>query len=182
MTSMRKIVAKRLSERVVFRSKNKRLVLKEAMDLVNGKRIRHIYRNSKNLGVVVIPILDDGRVVLERQYRPAIKKLIYELPAGKCKDRESASKAAIRELEEETGYKAGEVNFLYSRRPAPWLMDNTDKVFLARNLVKTRMRMDDDEMIDVVPMKVDRIKQMIKSGTIEDSGTREALLYWCYLK
>ncbi len=179
---MKKFIVKRLSERTVFRSKNRRLVLKEATDLVNGKRIRHIYRSSKNLGVVIIPILSDGRILLERQYRPAIMKRTYELPAGKCNDHETASMAAVRELEEETGFKARKMSFLYKRRPAPWLMDNTDKIFLAQDLLKTGKRPDGDEIIDIVPLKISKIKQMIKAGIIEDSGTREALLYWCYLK
>ena len=175
---MKKSKVKRLSERVLFRLKDGRLVLKEATDIVDGQRVKYTYRSAGNLGVVIIPVLNDGRVLLERQYRPVVRRWLYELPGGKRKKRENARAAAVRELEEETGYKARKISLLYKRLPAPWSMDNVDSIFLATNLVITRTKRDEDERIETIAVEGSRIRKMIKTGAIEDSGTREALLYW----
>src|SRR5438477_5707271 len=85
--------------------------------------------------VVVLPLLDDGRVVLIDQYRPAIERRLLELPAGTLDvEDEAAERCAHRELEEETGYRAGRMVFLCKPYPSPGIMTELIQAFVATEL------------------------------------------------
>ena len=114
----------------------------------------------------VVPVLDDGRILLVRQFRNALDRETLEIPAGGINKGEEAYAAAMRELEEETGYKTDRVAFC----------NEIIEVYTAKNLCKTQQHLDEDEFIDVESYTEDEITDMIYSGKIQDSKTIAAIM------
>lgn len=124
----------------------------------------------------VVPVREDGRVVLIRQYRYTIDNYIWEIPAGKFEGKEDSEICAAREMEEEVGYRAGEILKLGSILTTPGFSDERIDLFLARNLIKVERRLEPDEFINVVEVPLDEALEMVASGVIEDAKTVIALL------
>lgn len=130
-----------------------------------------------NGAAAVVPVLDDGRILLVRQFRNAIDRISLEIPAGK-KDtvEESGYDCAYREVEEETGYHSDDLELLTQLVTAIAYCDETIDVYVARNLKKTAQHLDEDESIDVQAYSVEEVKKMIFDGTIRDSKTVAAIM------
>jgi ADP-ribose pyrophosphatase len=124
----------------------------------------------------VVPLLDDGRVVLIRQYRPIVGVEIWELPAGTLEAGESAEACAQRELREEAGYAAGRLEPLGEALADPGLTDERIFLFVARDLRPVDRSLDADEHIAVVPVPLAEAYRMLETGEILDAGTLLALL------
>jgi ADP-ribose pyrophosphatase len=124
----------------------------------------------------ILPLLDDGRVVLIRQYRPIVGAEIWELPAGTMEAGESAEACARRELTEEAGFVAGRLEFLGEALADPGLTDERIFLFVARDLRPTPRGLDADEHITVVPVALAEAYRMVDAGEILDAGTLVALL------
>ena len=107
-------------------------------------------RVSFGSSVVILPVLDDGRVVLVRQWRPAVGSWVLEAPAGRVEPGEEPAQAAERELEEETGYSASRLEELYSSYVSPGYSDEVQYAYLARGLRRVGARPEEDEVIRVV--------------------------------
>ena len=151
--------------------------VKEVLYKVKG--IRRRYRIiTKSDTVLIIPILGDGRIMLERQWRYPVKGYIYELPAGTVEKREPPVKTAARELEEETGYKAKRMRFLFKGYPAPGLMDEMMHFYIAEGLYKGKIALDKDEIISTKTVSLAKAISMVKKGDIVDTKTIAALLYY----
>jgi ADP-ribose pyrophosphatase len=131
--------------------------------------------------VVILPLLDDGRIVLIRNARFTVNRLLWELPAGTRDPDEPVESCAARELEEETGYRARELRQLLAFYPAPGIADERMFAFLACGLEPTQQRLDATEQIEVHPTGVDEALRMIKAGEIEDAKTIATLLFWRFL-
>jgi len=116
------------------------------------------------------------RIILVKQYRYAVKKVTYELPAGKLSKHEHLKKCVLRELKEETGYTAAKVKHVFSFWPTPAFSDELIHIFIAWNLKKGRMEPDSDEIIKFSGISVGRLIHLIKKGNIKDSKTMIALL------
>jgi len=133
--------------------------------------------------VAIIPFIDSENIVLVRQFRYPVGKVLYEIPAGKLDSPdEDIKKAAERELQEEIGYYAEKLLYLVSYYSAPGYSSEKLHIFRAENLRESTLDPDEDEFIekDIVPLK--RAYDMIASGEIEDSKTLIALLYIkCFL-
>jgi ADP-ribose pyrophosphatase len=129
--------------------------------------------------VVLIPILDDGRVVMIRQFRHSVGRDLWELPAGNVDDGESVEAAAFRECEEETGLAPGRVDKLGALFPAPGYSDEEMFFFRASGLRPPRQdsphKPDEDEAIEVHPMSVSDAKAMVSRGDVVDLKTAFAL-------
>jgi ADP-ribose pyrophosphatase len=126
--------------------------------------------------VVIVPLLPDGRVVLLRQYRYAVSQILWELPAGTLDQAaESIPACAHRELEEETGYRAGRLTPLGDFFTAPGFADERMYAFLAEDLHPTRQNLDSDEFIDVVPLTWSELRAKIAAHEIRDAKTLAAL-------
>jgi ADP-ribose pyrophosphatase len=123
----------------------------------------------------ILPLLDDGRVVLIRQYRPIVGEEIWELPAGTIEAGESPEACARRELAEETGYEAGRVEPLGEALADPGLTDERIFLFVARDLRPVARGLDSDEHIEVVPAPLTEAYRMADAGEILDAGTLVAL-------
>ena len=124
----------------------------------------------------VLPLLEDGRVVLIRQYRPVVGAEIWELPAGTIEPGESPDACAYRELCEEAGYAAGRLEPLGEALADPGLTDERIFLFVARDLRAVARGLDADEHIRVVPMPLADAYRMADAGDILDAGTIIALL------
>ncbi|HSA85334.1 MAG TPA: NUDIX hydrolase [Nitrospira sp.] len=119
----------------------------------------------------VVPIKDDGTVVLIRQFRHAAGGFIYEIPAGKLSPGEEPLQCAARELEEEIGYRASSFELLSSIFTAPGFADEVIHVYKATGLTKGRQQLDRDEVLEVVEMPLHRAIERIQDGTIRDGKT-----------
>lgn len=125
----------------------------------------------------VVPVLEDGRIIMVRQYRNALERETIELPAGKLDDpKEPGIECAARELEEETGYRSESLEWLLTLRTTVAFCDEKIDIYLARNLVPTKQNLDEDEYVDVEIYTLEELKEMIFTGKIEDSKTIAALM------
>jgi ADP-ribose pyrophosphatase len=130
--------------------------------------------------VVMLPLLDGGRkVVLIRNYRYAVERELWELPAGTL-DRpgEDPIAAAARELEEETGYQAGVLRPLGRFYTSPGILTELIRAFVASDLKKTQQRLEATEQIRVEVVDFAESIRMIRDGRIEDAKTIVTLLRW----
>ena len=119
----------------------------------------------------VVPIKDDGTVVLIRQFRHAAGGFIYEIPAGKLSPGEDPLHCAARELEEEVGYRASSFELLSSIFTAPGFADEVIHVYRATGLTKGRQQLDRDEVLEIVEMPLEQAIKRIQDGTIRDGKT-----------
>ena len=119
----------------------------------------------------VVPLKDDGTVVLIRQFRHAAGGFIYEIPAGKLNPGEDPLSCAARELEEEIGYRASSFALLSSILTAPGFADEVIHVYKATGLIPGRQQLDRDEVLEVIEMPLAEAIRKIEDGTIRDSKT-----------
>ena len=130
--------------------------------------------------VVVLPRLEDGRIVLVRQFRYAAGRALWELVAGGLEPREPVLKAARRELREETGYRARCVKRLLSFFPTPGFVAERMHLVEATGLTLGDARPESDERIEVGLFPMQQVRAMLKSGRIQDGKTLVGL-FWCLL-
>ena len=127
--------------------------------------------------VAIVPLLDDGRVIMERQYRHAHERIFLEIPAGKLDTPdEDLLEAAARELREETGAVAERYTFLGEIDTTPALMNEKIHLYLAEGLTFGERELDEDEFLDVEPMPLRELCDMVISGRIKDAKTQIGIL------
>ena len=129
--------------------------------------------------VVILPMLDADRCVLIRNFRPTVDRELWELPAGTL-DRpdEPVEAAALRELEEETGYRAEGLVPLCEFYSSPGILDELLRAFVATALIRTRQSLEPSEQIRVEPIDFTEALAMIRDGRIMDGKTIATLLRW----
>lgn len=120
---------------------------------------------------VILPAFDDGTIALVRQYRHPAVKYLLELPAGTLNENERPEEGAARELEEELGVVAGRLEKLSEFFVSPGFCEEKMWLYLATELTETKQRLEDDELIEVVRLPIERALQMITDGEIEDAKT-----------
>ena len=153
----------------------------EEVTLPNGSRTELAMVRHPG-SIAVVPLLDDRTVVMERQYRHAVKEYLLEIPAGTLEPGESPLACAQRELTEETGYTAEEFIALSQVDIIPAYSDERIYIFLAGGLTKFRQNLDQDEVIEVVVYSFEKAIKMIDEGLITDALTILALQRtWFYL-
>ncbi len=157
-------------EKVIYQWKGISLT-EEPVTLPDGRTIEHT--TIKHPGAaVIIPVMDNGDLVLVHQFRPSLKKWLLELPAGTREAQEDALTCAQRELEEETGYSAAEFIPLGQVTPMAGCCDEIQHLYVAKGLKKTaRYQCDDDEVIEVVTFNQAQLEEKIVAGDISDAKT-----------
>lgn len=147
----------------------------EKVTLPNGvTKDREVVRHPG--AAAMVPLLDDGNVVLVKQYRHAVNNYLWEIPAGTLEPHEEPMACAERELVEETGYEATNFDKLTEILPAPGYTDEHIHIFLATGLTLAEQRLEDDEVLTVQPTPFDKAIEMIKTGEIQDAKTIVGLL------
>ena len=125
----------------------------------------------------VIPVMDDGKILMVKQYRNALERDTLEILAGKLDDPdEEGIVCASRELKEETGYSSDDLEWLLTIRTTVAFCNERIEVFVARNLIPGEQHLDEDEFVDVKAYKLEELKEMIFEGKIQDSKTMAAIL------
>lgn len=125
----------------------------------------------------VVPVLRDGRILMVRQYRNALERETLEIPAGALdREDEPGNVCAARELEEETGYRCENLEWLITLRTTVAFCNEKIDVYVARNLIPSKQHLDEDEFIELKAYPIDTLKEKIFKGEIEDSKTIASLL------
>ena len=152
-------------------------VYDDVMQSPTGKIAHWDYVAHRKGAAAVLPVLEDGRILMVRQYRNALDRETLEIPAGSRDSTEEAtSVCAARELEEETGYHSDDLEWLITLRTTVALCNEKIEVYVARNLIRTHQHLDENEFVNVEAHTVEELKQMIFEGKIEDSKTVAAIL------
>ena len=150
---------------------------KDTMELPNGKTEEWDFISHRKGAAAVVPVLDNGKILMVSQYRNALERMTLEIPAG-ARDSvtEDTKVCAARELEEETGYRSEDLSFLISLRTTVAFCDEFIDVYLARKLVAGKQHLDEAEAIDVKAYDVEELCDMIYAGKIQDAKTVSAIL------
>ena len=119
----------------------------------------------------VVPLKDNQTVVMIRQYRHAVGGYIYEIPAGKLYLGEDPRDCAMREVEEEIGYKVGKLEPLLSFFTTPGFTDEIIHIYLGENLTLGTQDLGEDEVLEVIEMPLTKTIELIKDGSIKDGKT-----------
>ena len=149
-------------------------VVREFQQTSEGLRPREIVRHPG--AVVVLPLLDDGRVCLIRNYRISVNQTLIELPAGTLEPGEEPLQNAERELIEETGYRAAKLQQLHAFYLSPGILDERMHLFLATGLTAGETAREAGEDIDNLVVPWDKAIQMAVDGQIQDAKSIVGLL------
>ena len=124
----------------------------------------------------VLPVTDDGKILMVRQYRNALDRNTLEIPAGKLDaPDEPKIDCAYRELEEETGYRTEKLEYLMSLNTTVAFCDEAIDIFVARNLIPSHQHLDEDEVIEVEPWDLEDLLELIYTGKMTDAKTVAAI-------
>ena len=132
----------------------------------------------KHMGAAaVVPVRDDGKILMVRQYRNALDRYTLEIPAGALDEAaEPGAVCAARELEEETGYRSEHLEWLINLRTTVAFCNEKIEVYVAKDLIPSRQHLDEDEFIELQAYTIEELKEKIYSGEIEDAKTVSSLL------
>ena len=149
---------------------------RDTIQVPNGNIAEWDFIGHKGAAAVV-PVREDGKLLMVRQWRNALDRYTLEIPAGGLNGAdEPPMLAAARELEEETGYHSENLTHLLSLRTTVAFCNEKIEVFVARNLISSKQHLDEDEFIDLGAYTMEELKEKIYSGEIEDAKTVSALL------
>jgi len=124
----------------------------------------------------VVAVADDGKLLMVRQYRNALKRETLEIPAGKLDDpNEPKIECAYRELEEETGFRCEKLEYLMSLNTTVAFCDEAIDIFVARNLIPSQQNLDEDEVINVEAWELEDLEELIWNGKMTDAKTVAAI-------
>ena len=171
---------KTLSRKEIYKGPIFQLV-QDQVELPSGKGTAQRDLIFHNGAVCVLAVTPENKIVLVKQYRKAIEKVSYEIPAGKLEIGENADleAAALRELEEEAAY-TGKLSLLYDFYSAIGFCNERLKLYLASDLTKVEnpRPQDEDETLELLEVSLDQAKELIQSGDICDAKTIMAIQYW----
>lgn len=130
--------------------------------------------------IAVLAITDENKALFEKQWRAPIKKVTIEIPAGKVESGETAEVTAVRELNEETRYQAGELKRISGFYSTPGFADEYMTLYMATNLepVKIELPQDKDENLQLLELSLKEALAGVADGSIEDAKTVLAIYYW----
>jgi ADP-ribose pyrophosphatase len=141
-----------------------------------GKHVREVVRHPG--AVVILPLLDDGRICFVQNFRVAVDRTLIELPAGTLEPGEDPAETARRELAEETGYRAGRIEHLLTFCMSPGILDEQMHLYLADQLQPGPMALEAGEDIQPLLLTWREAIDMLRSAQIHDAKTLVGLMYY----
>jgi ADP-ribose pyrophosphatase len=169
-----------MARQLVFHGRKIDLVLDTVLSPDGQPQVREIVLHRG--AAVMLPILDDQRVILVWNYRYPIGQRLLELPAGTLEPGEAPDSCAARELEEEIGYRAGKLTKLAEFYPSPGVLSECMHLFLAEELQPAQQKLDPGESIEVEILPFDEAVQSVMRGEIRDAKTIVGLLLYDRLR
>lgn len=152
----------------------------DTIRIPNGTTARWDFISNRG-AAAVLPVKEDGKIILVRQYRNALDKQTLEIPAGKLDAGENPYDAAVRELREETGCTAAKITAILSINPTVAFCNEQIDIYLATGLKPGKQDLDDDEFLNVEEYTLEEILNMIDRGEIMDSKTVSAVLKYALM-
>jgi len=165
----RQLESEKIFKGAVFEVERDRLLEENGIEIV-----REVVRHPGGAGA--LPLFDDGRVALVKQYRHPAQRELLEIPAGRIEVGETPEMCAAREVEQEIGFRAGRIEKLAEFYSTPGFCEEKLHVYLATDLTPSSQALDHDEWVEVVYLPFAEAAQMLGRGGIEDSKTIIALL------
>lgn len=152
----------------------------DTMQMPDGNQTEWDLISHKGAAAVVA-LKPDGKILMVRQYRNPLERMVLELPAGKLDSEDENPKAcAERELEEETGYKAGKIEHLMDIFTSVAFCNEKISIYVATELTASKQHLDDDEFLNVEAYELSDLLSMIADGKLLDSKTVSGLLMYHY--
>jgi ADP-ribose pyrophosphatase len=167
--------ARILKSKTLYRGKVVELKLDRVIEPGGVETTREVVCHGGS--VVVIPHLPDGRVILVRQYRHAVKESLWELVAGGMEKGETPRQSARRELLEETGYRARVVKPLLEFYPSPGILSERMHLVEATGLTKSQAQPDEDERIEVGLFRPSELARLMQKNKLRDAKTLVGILW-----
>lgn len=169
------LTEKKIGSKTIYNGRIIDLVI-ERVELPNGQESdREIIKHPG--AVAIIPVTKEGKVVLIRQYRQALNRIIVEIPAGKLEAGEEPLTCAKRELEEETGYKSEKLEYVTSFYTSPGFADEIIHLYFTNELEKGTVELDEDEFVEVIEVTIEEAEELIQAKDIFDAKTAYAIQY-----
>ena len=153
----------------------------DVIALPNGKTVEWDMVHHKG-AAAILPVDEDGKLILVRQFRNGPQKEILEIPAGGLNPGEDFLTCAARELEEEIGYRAEEIHPLIELYTTVAFCDEKIGIYYTEKMVPTVQHLDEDEFVTIERYPLQKVVDMIMDGTIQDSKTMAAVLAYKELK
>lgn len=149
----------------------------DVMEAPSGSVAHWDYISHRSGAAAVLPVMKDGSILMVRQYRNALERETLEIPAGaRDNTSEPTAQCAARELEEETGYRAGELELLVTVATTVAFCNEVIEIYLATGLQKTSQHLDEDEFLEVERFSLEELVGMVLNQQIQDSKTVAAIL------
>lgn len=135
-----------------------------------------------NGAAAIVPVEENGKILMVKQYRPAIDRYTLEIPAGGLNPGEDRKTAAARELEEETGFRTEKVEHLLDLYTTVAFCNEMIGIYYTENLIPSKQHLDEDEFVDVERYSLEELIEFIYQGKIMDAKTIAAILAYKNLK
>ena len=158
--------------------KGKIISLRKETFQIPGSSPAHFEIISHPGAVAMIPVNEHGNLLLVKQWRRAIQKILLEIPAGTLEENEEPLLCAQRELQEEVGYKATTFISLGGLYTAPGFCNEYIHLFVAKDLTPSSLPTDEHEQIDIVEISLEKLLSMIEEHEIEDAKTIASILHY----
>ncbi|RYL94832.1 NUDIX hydrolase [Sporolactobacillus sp. THM7-4] len=169
------LTERKTGSKEIFKGKVVHLVV-DQVDLPNGHQsTREVVRHPG--AVAIIALNKEGKLLLVRQYRYALGKIIYEIPAGKLEPGENPDDSALRELEEETGFRCEKIDQIASFYSSPGFSNEQLTIYFTDTLTNGSQHLDDDEFLEVSAVDLEEAVQMVQDHRINDAKTVYAVQY-----
>ncbi|MBQ3123502.1 MAG: NUDIX hydrolase [Firmicutes bacterium] len=164
---------KTLSREVIYEGRILNLIKEEVMTVSGQTAIREMIEHNGGVGLVAIT--SDNKIIMVKQFRKALERDMLEIPAGKLEKGEDPLEAAARELEEETGYTAENIEFMTRYYPSVGYIRECLYLYLCTGLSKGEAHPDDDEAIDTYMYTMEELETLIAEGNLQDGKSMAAL-------
>ncbi|GGL46655.1 NUDIX domain-containing protein [Sporolactobacillus putidus] len=169
------LTEKKIESTEIFKGRVVHLLV-DKVGLPNGNdATREVVRHPG--AVAIIAVTEDEKMLLVRQYRYPLDKIIYEIPAGKLEPGENPDDSAMRELEEETGHQCEQLERIASFYSSPGFSDELLNIYFTNTLTNGRQHLDDDEFLEVYAVDLGEAVQMVRDHRIADAKTVYAVQY-----